>query len=108
MKTNINSIKTSWNIRYSRFVGTLTLYDEKIGIIPRDNLKAEIVGQALLAIDATTGELLMVEIKNALSALGFDPDDYDQKDIIIKVKDYLNAELKETIGYQYATSCNYA
>lgn len=94
-------IKTNWEIRYSRYVGVLVLFDESIYRISKESLKTEIVdgNDTKITFDRANGEPLMIQMPNP-SRIIPNIDDMEKIYIINKVKEYiLNArktdELKD-------------
>ena len=84
------NIMEDWDIRYSDYVGDLTLFDKKIGQTNRSFLRTDIDDRTAVTYDTRTNEPIMVEIRNAdevISGIG----KLDKREVIKKAKEYLNA-----------------
>lgn len=77
----------AWDIRYSKYVGDLVLFDERIAQIDRTNLKANLYKDAVVTVDEDDRPV-MIEIRNADSLFG-DLNNMSKQEIIHKVKEYV-------------------
>ena len=82
-------IPQSWQIRYSKYIGDLTLFDDRIYQKKQEELVSEkISDDVYFTFDKKTGRLMMVEIGDAKSIIP-DIDNMDKSFIINKIKEYI-------------------
>ncbi len=103
-----DEINYNWDIRFSKYVGVLTLFDPQIGSTERNLIVGEKVYDTKLAFNKITGSLLLAEIDNARQVLGIDIDKFSKIEIIDKVKEYLSEQTKQAAYYQRSTNCQYS
>lgn len=81
-------IAPTWEIRYSKYVGDLFLFDEMMYNKTREELVSRKRGDITLTYDRKNGELLMVEVDDAEKMIpGIE--EKEKSDIINKVKECL-------------------
>lgn len=105
MNKTLRQIDSSWEIRYSEYVGTLTMFDPEAGLLNSDEIRKDYINENLVLISLKkTGKLMIVEVYDA-DRIVKDIDQLDKNEVIKIIKEYINANYKTAQHCRATTSC---
>lgn len=93
-----DKINDNWEIRYSQYVGDLTIYDKRIGTMDSSKLRTDIYGAIKVSYDSETGIPYVIELEDAADFIP-DIDKKSKNSIINNIKEFINVREREAVSY---------